>query len=173
MMRIAINAGHFPGLDSGAVGQSRLCEANVVKNIATFVVSILQSVGYNALFIQDNELYNICDLSNDFNADLFVSIHCNGAENEEARGTETFYYDGNEAGLNLAKCVQKQVVDALTITDRGVKDGSWLYVVKHTNAPAILVETAFISNTEDEELLTNKQEEFARAIARGITDYVG
>jgi len=37
--------------------------------------------------------------------------------------------------------------------------------------PAILVETAFIDNEEDAELLRNRQDAFARAIARGVTDY--
>ena len=47
-----------------------------------------------------------------------------------------------------------------------------LIVLKHTNMPAVLVETAFISNDDDANLLANNQDDFARAIARGITDYV-
>ena len=46
-----------------------------------------------------------------------------------------------------------------------------LIVLKHTDMPACLVETAFIDNDDDTALLTNKQDDFARAIARGITDY--
>jgi N-acetylmuramoyl-L-alanine amidase len=37
--------------------------------------------------------------------------------------------------------------------------------------PAVLVELAFISNEGDEELLRDRQDDFARAIARGVTDY--
>ena len=171
-MNVAINAGHFPTLDSGACGQTGLQEADVVKNISMIVSSILQSVGYTTLFIQENELQDICDLSNNFNADIFVSIHCNGAENTEARGTETFFFDGNTAGTVLARCIQTQIIDSLQTIDRNIKDGSHLYVIKHTNCTAVLVETAFISNMEDEQLLITKQEEFAKSIARGITDYV-
>ena len=46
-----------------------------------------------------------------------------------------------------------------------------LYVLNNTDAVAVLVETAFIDNAEDEVLLRTKQDEFARAIARGITDF--
>jgi N-acetylmuramoyl-L-alanine amidase len=37
--------------------------------------------------------------------------------------------------------------------------------------PEILVETAFIDNEEDVQLLINNKDDFARAIARGVTDY--
>ena len=36
--------------------------------------------------------------------------------------------------------------------------------------PAVLVETAFINNPVEEDKLINRVDEFARAIARGISD---
>ena len=54
--------------------------------------------------------------------------------------------------------------------NRGVKQKG-LYVVKYTNMPAVLVETAFIDNPEDAELLIKREDNFARAIACGVTDY--
>jgi len=66
-------------------------------------------------------------------------------------------------------------VNALGTEDRGVKGAepgrNGLYVLSNTDAVAVLVETAFIDNAEDEVLLRTKQNEFARAIARGITDF--
>ena len=44
-------------------------------------------------------------------------------------------------------------------------------MLKYTDMPAVLVEMAFIDNDEDAALLTGKTDEFARAIARGVTDY--
>ena len=38
--------------------------------------------------------------------------------------------------------------------------------------PAVLVECAFIDNPHDAKLLVDKEDDFARAIARGVTDYV-
>ena len=171
-MKISVNAGHYPTRDSGAVGQNGLQEADVVKNISELVCRYLREVGYNALFIQRNELYEITELSNDFCADLFISVHCNAAENTSAQGTETFY--GSDEGSKLAQCIQSQIIDNLGTVDRGIKDGSRLYVIRNTNAIATLVEVEFISNEQGECMLAdlNKQDEFARAIARGITDYV-
>ena len=170
-MKISINAGHYPGLDSGAVGVGGLQEAEVAKNISERVVNILREVGYNALFIQKNELYEIVELSNDFDAQLFVSIHCNAAENRSAQGTETFY--GSDEGSKLAQCIQSQIIDNLGTVDRGTKDGSRLYVIRNTNAVAVLVEVEFISNAQGECMLAdlNKQEQLARAISRGVSDY--
>nr|WP_278971023.1 N-acetylmuramoyl-L-alanine amidase [Megasphaera elsdenii] len=44
-------------------------------------------------------------------------------------------------------------------------------VCPHEHRPAVLVELAFITNPDDEEILANAQDALARAVARGITDY--
>ena len=168
-MKICINAGHYPGLDSGAVGNI-LQEANVTQEIMQKVACYLRAVGYEVLEIQKNELYEITEESNAYAADLFVSIHCNAAGNISAQGTETFCY--STGGEKLANCIQNQIVSSLGTVDRGVKTAN-LYVIKYTECPAVLVETAFISNSEDEQLLANNTDDFAKAIARGITDYNG
>ena len=71
----------------------------------------------------------------------------------------------------LADCIQRQIVDSLGTVDRGLKERPELTVLRATDMPAALVELAFISNEEDEELLRDRQDDFARAIARGVTDY--
>ena len=70
------------------------------------------------------------------------------------------------------KDIDKLVLDT---TDRGVKIATLgvngLYVLTNTDMPAVLVELAFITNPDDEEILANAQDALARAVARGITDY--
>ena len=46
-------------------------------------------------------------------------------------------------------------------------------MLSYTEAPACLVEMAFISNDEEAALLVDAkwQDRYARAIARGVTDY--
>ena len=173
-MKSCINGGHYPGLDSGAVGPSGLQEAIVVKDIMQKVAGYLQQVGYEVLQVQENELYQITDASNAYGADLFVSIHCNAAANTEAHGTETFCYKFGGDSERLANCIQNQILKALGTGDRGIKEGDFA-VLRDTHCPAVLVETAFISNVDDEKLLGDegKRDQFAAAVARGITDYVG
>ena len=174
-MRIAINAGHAPNgkPDPGAIGATGLKESDVAKSIADKVSYYLQQVGYETIVVQDDSLQCICDQSNQFGADLFISLHCNAAENRDAKGTETFCISELSESGKLAKCIQSQIVTSIGIVDRGVKTDRF-YVLRNTDCPAVLVECAFISNSEDEALLASEQgkDGFARAIARGITNYV-
>jgi N-acetylmuramoyl-L-alanine amidase len=173
-MKITINGGHYPGLDSGAIGATGLQEAIVVKGIMGKIAGYLRVVGYEVLEVQENELCQITDASNNFGADLFVSVHCNAAANTAARGTETFCYKFGGKSERLAHCIQNQITTSIGTDDRGIKEGNFA-VVRDTDCPAVLVETAFISNLEDEALLIDEKErdQFAAAIARGITDYIG
>ena len=85
--------------------------------------------------------------------------------------------DTSRAAGSPFLCIQNQIVDALGTVDRGVKGAkpgvNGLYVLSNTDAVAVLVELAFIDHAGDAELLGTQQDEFARAIARGVTDYEG
>jgi N-acetylmuramoyl-L-alanine amidase len=172
-MKITINGGHYPGHDSGAVGQTGLQEADVTCDMMEKVASYLRAVSCEVLEVQENVLSEITNASNQFGADLFVSIHCNAATNRDAKGTETFCYTTGGESEKLATCIQQQVVNSMETVDRGVKTGNF-YVLRLTDCPAVLVETAFISNKDDEMLLADEKirDHFAAAIARGITDYI-
>lgn len=168
-MKICLNAGHYPGLDSGAIGKES-CEAEVAKHLTGLVAKYLEAAYCEVLVIQENELEDVVDTSNGWGADLFVSIHCN-AFNKEARGSETFHYYGSEKGYALAECIQTQLACSIETPSRGVKQAGF-FVLKYSDCPAVLVETAFIDNAEDEQLLLRHGDCFARAIARGVTDYI-
>lgn len=174
-MKIFINPGHG-GTDPGACACG-LREADVVLKIGRRVENYLRAVGYDVKLFQYDGLDGICDTSNAWGADLFISIHCNAASSI-ARGTETFYYEYSTNGKRLANFIQRQIVSAVGTIDRGLKTKLVTdtgiydpYVVKYTDCPAVLVETAFIDNPADAKLLVDREDDFARAIARGITDY--
>ena len=166
-MKIFLNPGHCPSSDSGACGFG-LTEADLALDIAKLTRDYLKVLDAEVKIFQFDGLEEIVDVANYWDADLFVSIHCNAA-NGQARGTETFYYD--TVDRVLANCIQKQIVSSLGTVDRGIKESNF-YVVKHTNCPAVLVETAFIDNADDNYLLDVKRDDFAKAIARGITDFL-
>lgn len=168
-MRIFINPGHG-GTDPGAC-YGYLREADVAFNIARRVESYLQDVGYDVKVFQlggvADDLETICDTSNAWDADIFVSIHCNAGG---GMGTETYHWYRSDISRKLAECIQQQIVESLPVQNRGVKQAGF-YVLIHTDCPAALVETAFIDNPHDAALLRERQDDFARAIARGITDF--
>lgn len=184
-MKVFINPGHDQKYDSGAVNPNTgLRECDVAAEVGALVVDYLEAAGCECQIMQSDNLAptragrssyddrqgpTVTETANNWGADIFVSIHCNSA-NTAAQGTEVECYGGG-AGEQLAQCIQSQIVDSLGTVDRGVKYMPKLLVLKYTDMPAVLVEMAFINNDEDAELLAGKTDEFARAIARGVTDY--
>lgn len=166
-MKICINAGHHLGVDPGAVGQRGTQEAKITAIIASHVKRYLEDKDYEVVSISNKNLAKVCQTSDKNNCNYFISIHCNSAENLNARGTETWYYKGSAKGKRLAQEINDEIVRTLKTTDRGIKEGNF-YVLRKTKAPAVLVECAFISNLEDEKLLIEKANVFAQAITRGI-----
>ena len=169
-MKVLINPGHG-GKDCGAVGFG-LNESDVAYCIGARVESYLRKFGLTTKLFQYDGLETICNESNKFNADIFVSIHCN-AFNGTANGTETYNFYNSAEGNKLATAIHLQILKAFPeIADRGVKEAGY-YVLAATNCPAVLVETAFIDNQQDNLLLKNHTEEFAVAIGKGILLYLG
>ena len=172
-MKIFINPGHSvnAGEDPGAC-YNGLREADVALEISELVANYLRAAGCEVKLFQFDGLGEICDASNAWGSDIFVSIHCNAVDgNPYANGTETYYCYGAGAGRILADCIQRQILRSLPVENRGVRDAGYA-VLRGTNCPAVLVETAFLSNTTDAELLKTCQDDFARAIARGVTDFL-
>lgn len=184
-MKVFINPGHTSeweieqGIDNdrGACANG-LCENQVAAETGEHLERILKSWGVEVVGnLQCYDLYRIADEANASGADVFVSIHCNSAT-PAALGIETFYCEGSSRGREVAEFVQEQLIDKMRTTDRGVKNDTQtqydsIYVLRHTDMPAILIELAFISNDEDAELLRNNTEDFARAIASGLMEWAG
>ena len=170
-MRVFINPGHDIDLDSGAVNPNYgTRECDVARNAGKMLARYLQTTGCEVRTLQSDDLGLVCETSNEWGADIFVSLHCN-AFNTVARGTETLYKSYN--GQQLAQLIQDQIINSINTVDRGIKKRDDLWVLNGTDAVAVLVEMAFIDNDEDLEILNNDLDTIVRAIARGITDFGG
>ena len=189
-MKVMIDPGHAgPNTDPGAVnGTTGLQEADVALVISRLVENYLTAVGYEVKLTRtDWEQAETDDLSyrtalaNDWGADIFISLHCNSAANSSAKGFEVWTSPGDTLGDKLATCIYGQIaaefpdrVGRVDYSDGDPDKESRFYVLMYTDAPACLVEMAFISNDEEAALLADAvwQDRYARAIARGVTDYV-
>lgn len=180
MARVFLNPGHCPGVDPGAGNASySVNEADIVREIGALVADYLSAAGCEVKVLQSNNLAgedssypNICGSANNWPADIFVSLHCNSAQASSAKGTEVLVYSRWSKADKLANCILNQIVDSLETVNRGVKERPGLVVLNSTNMTAVLVELAFISNDADCRLLMMHKDDFARAVARGITDYL-
>ena len=175
-MKIAIDPGHSGPYEPGACADGAT-EASVVMDIADLLGRILQETGAEVMLtrvgdIDDAGLIWRAEIANLWGADLFLSIHANSFANPAAHGTEVWHFAGSRSGIRLARAVQGQIIQKLHTVDRGVKPGTFT-VLQATDCPAVLIETAFLSNPVDRVLLTSPafQELFAAAIAAGIQDY--
>lgn len=169
-MKVFLNPGHDLLLDPGACGNG-LKEADVVKKAAKLVEKYLTTAGVEVVGnLQDDDLQYVCATANQSGADIFVSIHCNAALNELARGTETFICPLASQAKALASFIQTEIVTGAQTINRGIKEANF-YVLTQTCMPAVLVELAFLSNEDDAILLKESLDEFAKGIARGVTDY--
>ena len=180
-MKVFINPGHAPqgDPDPGACNAATgLRESDVTATVAALVIHYLKKLDYEITAVQSDDLVgDVVGAANSWQADIFVSIHCNSASNDAAQGVETWYCHNSVASAKLATLIQGQLINSLPLVDRGIKAATpgknGLYVLTNTDMPACLVEMAFISNGADEKLLADqdRQDQFSRAIARGITDY--
>ncbi len=169
-MKYGIDIGHnCPPVDTGAVGIRKEDELN--KEVGTKLMEKLKALKHEVVYCTpsyasslSNSLFRRINKANAEKVDFYVSIHFNAGG---GHGTEVF------AISKEGKEVAKRVVDAIATLgyfNRGVKDGSWLYVLKNTKMPAILVESGFVDSKEDMEKFN--AENIANAIVKGLTGSV-
>ncbi|MBU3144726.1 N-acetylmuramoyl-L-alanine amidase [Clostridium sp. CF012] len=166
-MKYGIDIGHnCPLVDAGAVGIRKEDELN--KQVGVRVIEKLEVLKHEVVNCTPigasnlgNSLYKRINKANEEKVDLYVSIHFNAGG---GHGTEVF------AISKESKEIAKRVVDAIAAlgyVNRGVKNGGFLYVLKNTKMPAILVECGFVDSKEDMQRFD--AERIANAIVKGLT----
>ncbi len=187
---VIVDAGHG-GRDSGAVGRNEdgevvLSEKDVCLDIAKKLSALLTAKGVNVVMTRSEDvalgdttmedLLARCEIANESDACLFVSIHNNGFTDPEASGTCVLYAglstneDYGISGKELAQNILTPLVDVVNLRNRGLVESPNIVVLKRTAMPAALVECAFITCERDREILASetKRAEMAQAICDGI-----
>ncbi len=178
---IVIDPGHG-GSDSGAMHLG-LVEKTLTLDIAMRLRAILVARGWSVLLTRErdvdvyqpndearDELQARDDVANAANAQLFVSIHCNAYVTGGPHGTTTYFYKPESRAF--AQSVHDRLAATLPTTDDGIVRANY-YVIHHASMPAILIESAFVSNTHDASLLRTPAflQQLATGIADGVDDY--
>ena len=94
--RIAIDPGHG-GYDTGTMGPHGLLEKNLCLDVALRLGQLIEEniasaeVVYTRKDDRHVSLERRTAIANGANADLFISIHANSSDDQEARGVETYY----------------------------------------------------------------------------------
>ena len=187
--KIVLDPGHG-GSDSGAIGPTGVMEKSITLRVANELRRLLVQEGATVYMTRTTdrevspkraratdieELQARCDVANQKDADIFISIHMDSFTSDAAKGTTGYYYSlGNKRSRLLADKIRSGVIDQLGTQSRGTQSSNF-YVVKHTDMPATLIELAFISNKGEEKLLNSEDgvKKAAQGIADGIADYFG
>ena len=185
--RIVLDPGHG-GSDTGAIGPTGVTEKSIALRIAKRLKALLEAEGAEVILTRTEdtevspkkakatdveELQARCDIANQNAADIFLSIHLDAFFGPEAHGTTGYYYEmGSADSTRLADCVKRGVLRRLGTLDRGTKPCAF-YVCRHTDMPAMLLETAFVSNPREEQMMNSEEgvENAAQGIAAGIAEY--
>ena len=182
--KVVIDAGHG-GQDIGTTG---IDGKTYEKDIALAIAKAIKTQNNNAnlelvLTREDDHFDNPkqkADFANKQNADLYVSIHCSDAgKNNEINGTETFvvHPNKNNGFIDASKILAQSVNSNLKnhFANNGIKQRAvGIWVLQATNCPAILVETGFLSNKKDLDILKNVEQQniMAKDILKGIENYL-
>lgn len=185
MKRACLDPGHG-GSQPGAVF-SGVQEKEVNLVIAEYTMEGLAAVnpgiwvGLTRTFDRTMTLQERCEFSNNMSVDCFVSIHCNADPDPdapgmpEAKGEEIWFFKGSVKGMRLSQCLADEV-DRIFPDEpfRGIKMTDALYVLKHTRAPACLIEVGFIDKSSSVETFADELtlRKIGALIARGINEYL-
>ena len=154
--KIILDPGHCPETPGKASPDKTYKEAEFNMDLALRIEKLLQKYPVEVRIVDvvhpdpKKELPLLVDKINQEKGDICVSLHSNafGAGFNTANGWEIFCYKMTGDSLKLAEAIYAES-HRLGLTDRGIKDGSHLYVVRETDMPCVLIETGFHTNLQD------------------------
>ncbi|HSU15529.1 N-acetylmuramoyl-L-alanine amidase [Longimicrobium sp.] len=172
---IAIDAGHPPG---GAIGPTRLTEAEANLAIARRLVRMLRAAGARVLETRPDTAAVALNLrpvlAERANVELLVSVHNNafpdGVNPFANAGTAAFY--NAPQSMELARGLQHELLGELGLRDLGIARAD-LALVRSTWFPSSLTETMFLMVPQQEAALRDPvvQERIARAHFRALEGF--
>ncbi len=181
---IAIDAGHG-GFDPGKVSKNGVKEKEINLEISKRLQSTLNKAGYSALLSRQTDCSlntpgaphpKLSDLQNrtlffqKSQATIAICIHQNSYSDSSVHGTQIFYSKNNTLNEQLATCIEYTVSHSKLNKCRPSKCTNQYYILSHSTIPTILIECGFLSNPEEEMLLSNSdyQQQLCQAITAGI-----
>ena len=169
MPKVVIDAGHG-GIDRGSFGiatgtaESELnleYAKTLQEKLGNFeIATILTRADSEGLYgdtskgFKKRDMAKRKEISEDFNADLLVSLHCNYSTAKSPRGVVIYYNESVPLSKTLALELQKNIATLATVKKVRI-DSEKMYMTHSIDLPSVLIECGFLSNTTDEQLLLN------------------
>jgi len=172
---ICVDPGHG-GHSAGAQGLNNY-EKDLCLKMALQFKAALEACGATVIMTRDSDVYvsleERCEIAARNNVDLFISIHCNSMPRRNTQsGSETYFT--TPQSLPLAQAMHRRLVGAVQGRDGDVRTCRF-FVCRNVAMPSVLLEIAYINNSEDERLLADSQfhANLGQSLALGVVEYFG
>lgn len=182
---IYLDAGHG-GKDPGAI-YDNVYEKDINLDIVKKLQFELEKMGAVVLLTRDDDydlasidakkrkqsdLLKRANLINESKCDMYISIHLNAYSSTKWSGLQIFYDDINPNNKILAEIMNETLKSNLK-TVREIKRENGYFMYHKINVPGILIESGFITNSNDRYKLkdSNYQVILARNIVLGVVNY--
>ena len=198
MITIILGTAHQKSIPGKGSPDGKFKEYKYSREVVKAVSDILQSMGYRTIIdiedddlglSQSKELSLRCKIVNElveqYKNCIYVSIHVNAAASDgkwhNGTGWEVYTSVGKTKSDELATCLynaaryntenKKMRTD---YSDGDPDKEAHLYVLKHTNCPAVLTENFFQDNKKDVDYLTSDEgfHAIVRLHVEGILNYI-
>ncbi len=188
MYTVVIDAGHG-GIDGGVTGEiTGAIESELNLSVAKFLREDFKNAGFRVVLtrstsaglygaantsLKKTDMLNRKKIIMDASPDAVISVHMNKYPLKSRRGAQVFFKGDDKQSSILAGCVQTQ----LNKMEQATREYSPLtgdyYILNVSPCPAIIVECGFLSNPEDEALLTTEEyrQQIAYTVFSGVIGY--
>ncbi len=178
MKRVVFVVGHS-FYDNGADNkQNGITEYKFNMEVAHWIMQNERFKNIDTIIKARNASYDeLPEEINTLNPDLIICLHCN-AFNDDVQGIETLYWYFSEKGWAVADIVQRHMLEALKLDDRGSKavvqgEAGWP-VLKNTKAPCVIGEPFFIDAMDiiDSDLVEQVGKAYLEAVEEIFRDVI-
>lgn len=187
-LKIIVDAGHGD-TDVGTIGVSTgRYEKEVNLEIALKLKSALEKEGVTVIMTRETDepiaaadetdiakrkeadMQKREQIITDANADMYVGVHQNSFEDENASGPQIFYHTDSNMGAMLAGCIQTVMNERLDPKEPRKQNCGRYRLLTPGKQPSVTVECGFFTNPEEEKKLQDSsyQDQVTEAIVDGI-----
>lgn len=185
---IVIDAGHG-GIDKGVLGiVTKIKESDINLSISHYLKGYFTNAGFKVVMTRKNQAglyglptkgFKMRDMKKrkqtveESAADMVISIHQNFCPYPNKRGGTVFFDKNSQSGKRLADSIQTQLNSIEENAEKNTALAGDYYMLKCTQNPSVIVECGFLSNSDDEALLSNEeyQKKIAYAVFKGAVAY--
>ncbi|MBI0578029.1 N-acetylmuramoyl-L-alanine amidase [Neobacillus cucumis] len=171
---IVLDPGHG-GVDIGTTSIDGTHEKKLTLETAKAVEQKLKNAGANVIMTRTNDTYislpERSTISNQNNADAFISFHYNWIKDPSVHGVTDFYFQKSRDN-ELASNILDEVAKTTKLENVGTRFNN-LSVLRNNAQPSTLIELGFLSNKQDDSIVEGSafNENVAQGIYLGLLDY--